>query len=622
MVHRNEISNSASGKTTHAPLFICISLVLVTLAIFWQTRHHGFLNYDDPYYVSGNEIVQKGLTREGTVWAFTRLTGQGTYWHPVTWLSHMLDCELWGVHAGRHHLVTAVLHSLNAVLLFLLLRKLTGALWRSAVVAALFAWHPLQVDSVAWLAERKNILSTLFLILTLFAYSRYVEFRDRRETPGPARGFVWYAITLFLFGIGLMCKPMLVTLPCVLLLLDFWPLKRIDFSLPLSKVRSLVVEKLPFFVFSALSSFITIAAHKQLDLVVSTEELSWAHRLTNAMVAYGLYLGKTIWPSHLAIYYPIPAKWPLWQLVLTVSALLSVSILALRSLRSRPWLMIGWLWFLGTMVPVIGLVQVNDQAMADRFAYVPLIGIFLALVWGGTELLARFKSRPVVIACVASITLAAYAVTAWKQTGHWKSSETVFGHALRVTQGNYVAHNNLARDLMEQGRADEALHHFEEVIKLKYYTAIAHNNIGIAKARRGDLDGAMKSFQEALASDPKHPDVHANMGLAYMHQGRFAEALSHLSEAVRLNPKHAEAHSNLASSLEQLGRYAEAERNFRESMRLRPEQPGVHLALGRLMVRQGNNLEARRHFAEAVRLQPGLAEAEQQLERLAAMDAR
>ena len=367
----------AADSTRRNSILICALLVFGTVAVYWQVSGHEFVGYDDPLYVTANPHVQAGLTKTGLAWAFGKIAGEGTYWHPVTWMSHMLDCELFGVKPAPPHLENLFFHIVNALLLLVVLNRMTGVLWKSAVVAALFALHPLQVDTVAWVAERKNLLSTFFMLLGLLAYIRHARLRKLTS----------YIPVVICFGLGLMCKPMLVTFPLLLLLLDYWPFRRSQDE-NVSALRRLIfltVEKLPLFLMSAASGLVTIAAHDKLKLLISTEQFSLPARLANAAVSYVRYLGKTIWPSNLSVFYPYPGGWAGWEVTGAALILVTISILAVRCAKRFPYLLAGWLWFLVALLPVIGIVQAGVQSIADRFMYVPLIGLLVASVWGGAS---------------------------------------------------------------------------------------------------------------------------------------------------------------------------------------------------------------------------------------------
>lgn len=513
------LAEAAQRENAWRAILISCLLALVTVAVYWPVRHHEFLNYDDNLYVTGNEHVQAGLTMEGIRWAFAGDPDDQTYWHPITWLSHMMDFQLFGLNAGAHHLVNVFIHIAAALALFWVFWRMTGALWPSAFVAGLFALHPLQVDTVAWAAERKSALSAFFWMITLGAYGHYAR------RPSPAR----YAAVLVMFALGLMTKPMLVTLPCVLLLLDVWPLQRLDLVRKSAAARRetgteaqwqparaatlarLVGEKVPLFGLAAVSSTITLLAHQRLQLVVSTDQFPLGTRLANALVSYVRYLGKMIWPGDLAIHYPYVGDWAWWQVTGAVLLLACVTILVLWLWRTRPYLPVGWFWFVGTLVPVIGLVQVSEQSMADRFAYVPLIGCYLMLAWGVADLSAQWRHRAVLLTAAAVLVLSACAVRTASQLRHWRNSATLFAHALQVTTNNVTAHFNLGIALAEEGKAEEALTHLRSALQLKPNFAEVHGMIGRTLAAQGKWSEAVASYREALHWKPDLPEALNNL---------------------------------------------------------------------------------------------------------------
>jgi tetratricopeptide (TPR) repeat protein len=661
------------------PGFLCCVLALATLAVFLPVARHGFVNYDDSDYVSENPRVQSGLKWENVVWAFT--TGHASNWHPVTWLSHMLDSQLFGRHAGPQHLVSLGLHIANTLLLFLVLRRMTGALWRSALVAALFALHPLHVEPVAWVSERKDVLSGLFFMLTLWAYVRYAETESlkpkvqglksevgsqwpaapiqasgppviangqqttnhaSRLTPHASR---YYLLSLFLFALGLMSKPMLVTLPFVLLLLDYWPLRRLSLpilhhphtpSLPHSTAPPLrlIREKLPFFILAALSSVITFVVQRK-GGAVSTS-LSVGERIANALVSYVRYIGKMFWPTDLSILYPHPGYWPPWQVMVSAGLLLVVFFAVLLLARKRPYLAVGWLWFCGTLVPVIGLIQVGIQSLADRYTYVPLIGLFIMLAWGLDELIPHRPGRGSAVAVGAALALAACTLLTGRQIRFWRDSEALFRHAVQVTRDNYLAYNNLGFYLSGQGRTAEAMENYRLSLKInpayedalnnlgyalagqkKYAEAIplyeaalrirpnhaeVHNNLGNALSETGKIDDAIKHYLIVLQQKPDHADAHNNLGIALAMQGKLDEAIAHFHEAIRCKPGYASAHSNLGNALAVRHKLDEAIKEYRESLRLKPDEAQAHNNLANALAEQGQVEAAIPHYREALRL--------------------
>ena len=633
---------------THGELLLCLLLLAVTLAVFWQVKHYQFVNYDDDVYVTDNPHVRMGLQKEGVIWAFTAV--HAGYWIPLTWLSYMLDYEFYGLNPGGFHLTNVLLHLLNALLLYLVFRRMTGARWRSAFVAGIFALHPLQVESVAWVTERKDVLSTLFWMLTLLAYLRYAE---RPRTTG-------YFAVLTAFSLGLMAKPMLVTLPFVLFLLDFWPLHRLGPSarlpvtkpkksgksiLPRTTLSSLLWEKVPFL---ALAATAGVLAYFTQDIGGAVRTLKgWPLnlRIANVLVSYVTYLAKAIWPYRLAVFYPYPQTIPLWQAAGAGLLLVAVSILVIRARRRCPYLAVGWLWFFITLVPVIGLVQVGLQATADRFTYVPIIGLAIMVAWGVPDLLEPYRSRLVVLAVSSSIALSLLTARSWVQVQYWRNSTVLFEHALQVTHRNYLAHNNLGAALFYQGKVEEAIDHYYQAIQIRpdydrayfnlgnafaelgnidtarrYYAkapsfepAEAHNNLGRALAIQGKIEDAIANYLEALALKPDLAEAHNNLGDALARQGEFAEAIDSFSRALALDPKMAETHDNLGRALARQGRFAEAIEHFSRALALKPDFAEVHCHLGNTLARLGKLDEAVAQYTEALALKPDLAEAHNNL---------
>jgi tetratricopeptide (TPR) repeat protein len=565
-----------------------LGLAAITLALYWPVAGHDFINLDDPIYVYENPHVLHGLSREGVAWAFGRLTGEQTYWHPVTWLSLMLDSQLFGTGAGSFHLVNALFHAANAALLFWVLRRMTGACWRSALVAALFAWHPLQVDSVAWVAERKNVLSTFFWLLTLWAYACYVERaavrgqgsvvgrqesgaapHATRHTPHATglapRAWPYYGLMLACFALGLMCKPMLVTVPVVLLLLDVWPLRRFSFPRvhrsahppiqpaanpsPHSPALRLFLEKAPLFMLSAASAAITVVGHRQLGSLVAEDLLPLSARLGNALVSYVRYLEKTVWPANLAVYYPHPGTWPPGWVAGASAVLVGVSVWTVLARRRWPYLLTGWLWFLVTLLPAIGIIQASGQAMADRFVYVPLIGVFIMVAWGAADLRPRSRAGRLAQTLGAALVLGACLVATRFQLKHWQNSVTLFSRTLEVTTDNWLAHNNLGTALAAQGKVEEGAEHFRAVLQLNPACDDARNNLGRSLAERGQRDEAKAQIEAVLRRNPRHARAHRNLGYVLLAEGNITEGLFHYSLARQLQPDDAATPQDLAAVL-------------------------------------------------------------------------
>jgi len=549
---------------------ISLCLIVMTGLAFAPVSRNAFVGYDDDIYVSDNPHLRGGLTWENVRWAFSanlaEVSPNADYWIPATLVSHLLLVQLFGMHPAAHHAANVVLHAVNTVLLFLLLRRMTGALWRSALVAALFAVHPLHVESVAWVVERKDVLSTLFLMLTIRAYLWYVE----RSNP-------WrYLLVVLAFACGLMAKPMLVTLPGILLLLDYWPLGRLapghfrTWS-GSDAVWRLVWEKLPLFALAAADALITYLTTQARGVVLPLETVSLPTRMENVLLAYVRYIGKMFWPHNLAAFYPYPGSPPpLWSVAGAAVVMGGITMLVLVAGRRRPYLPVGWLWYVGSLVPVIGLVQAGEQAMADRYTYVPLIGLFVMIAWGVPDLTAGCRRQKKLLATAAAGTLAALAAATWVQAGYWRSSATLFEHALQVTTENYMAHDGLASDLAGRGRLVEAERHYREALRIKPDFAEAHNNLGVLLARQRKFDEAVAHFSQALRLRPALVRVHNNLGLALAQQGRPAEAMVQFAEAIRLIPDFAEAHNNLGLVLAQQGRLDEAIMHFSQAVRINP----------------------------------------------------
>ena len=608
---------------TNRTFWVTLLLALLALAVFWPVTRNEFTCYDDPDYVLNNPHVQTGLTWQGLVWAFGRLHTEQTYWHPLTWVSHMLDCQLFGLNPTGHHLVNLLLHTLNTVLVFLVFRRMTGAVWRCAVLAVLFALHPLQVDTVAWVAERKNLLSALFWLLTMWAYVSYAEGRRknaecRMRSPGcglepPASRIthhpsVYYLLALLFFTLGLMCKPVLVTLPFALLLLDYWPLQRLSpptLNPQPSTILSLAAEKAPFLLLALASSIITLASHRALKgMMDAAAGLPLAPRLENALVSYVRYLGKTLWPSHLAVFYPHPVSWPMWAVALSGLLLLGVSALAGGNARRRPYLLVGWFWFLGVLVPFTGVVQAGAQAMADRFAYVPLLGLFLALIWGAYDVTVRWRHRTTILCSSAVAATALCATLSRHQIGYWRDSQTLFEHAVAVTEGNDVAHYNLGVILADKGLVDEAIRHYEAAVRLSPQDGQCHDGLGYALLQKGRFTEAANQYREALRLNPADAQAHNNLGHLLVRQGQVDEAIEHLTESLRLDANKPEAHCNLGLALARRGSYPEAIEQYRVALRLEPGNAAAHAELGSLLAEHGQLNEAIGHYTQAARLTP------------------
>jgi protein O-mannosyl-transferase len=524
-------------------LGICISLAVLTWVIFGQLLQYDFINYDDPRYVYENTNITNGLTIGGIAWAFTHIHSMN--WHPLTTISHMLDCQLYGLKPGAHHFTNVLLHSIVAILLLLVLQRMTGgpsgtgSIWRSAFVAAVFAIHPLRVESVAWIAERKDVLSGVFFMLTLLTYFRYVRVRSIGH----------YLTVLFMFALGLMCKPMLVTLPFVLLVLDYWPLKRVRSQN--SELRTqrnllaLVVEKLPLVALSVVSSVVTFAAQR--GAVGWTEQLPVLARINNAVVTYAAYMWQMLWPVKLAVFYPHPeSRLPLWEIILCLLLLIGITAAAVVLRKSRPYFITGWLWYLGMLVPVIGLVQVGWQGRADRYTYLPQIGLYIAITWGIAEVTAAWRWQREILTAGTAIVIGLLSWRASVQASYWRDSETLFTHALAVTSNNDVAENNLGIVFLQKGNLDEAISLLQAAVDLRPDNSPAHENLAKALLQKGQVTDALVHYRRLLELQPDNIEVHNIVGTVLIQQGQAREAVEEWQKVLAIQPDNGNAMSNLA----------------------------------------------------------------------------
>jgi len=607
-----------AGGDAGAVIAICVALAAAVVALYAQTAGFEFVTLDDHTFIVENPPVLQGLTRDGIVWAFT--DAYYPNWHPVTWLSHMLDISLFGLQAGPQHLVSAAIHALNAVLLFLTLRYMTRALWPSALVAALFAVHPMRAESVAWLSERKDLLSGLFWILTMLAYTWYAR------RPGLGR----YALVTAALVLGLMSKTMLVSLPLILLLLDVWPLAR--WHLPGSRAPSdtpaaapaglsqLLGEKLPWFALAAVASWITVYTQQTVEAVRTTDEVPVAWRIANALISYVSYLRKTAWPSDLAGMYPHPALngTPLadaiWPAIGAALLLAAVTALCAAQAWRRPYLAVGWLWFLVALVPVIGLAQIGMQSMADRYLYLPGLGIYIILAWGGRDLAAYRPPLRVPLAAAAGLALIAYSAVSWFQIGTWRDSRTLYERAIAVTHDNYLAQAALGAWFRTQGRSDEAAQHLQEALRIRREEPFALMQYGTLLEDTGRLDEAATYHLEALRLDPGYAQALANLGVVRLRQDRLDEAEANFYAALRAKPLYPIAEGNLGAALLKQGRLDEAATHLQRSIALDPNSPEAHNNLGVVLVQQGRLREAESEFEIALRIKPGHANAVRNLQ--------
>jgi protein O-mannosyl-transferase len=581
---------------------LAISLVAVTVILYLPVRNYPFIGFDDPGYVTENPRVTGGLTWGSIRWALT--SGYFANWHPLTWISHMVDVQLFGMNGGAHHVTNLVLHVANTLLLFVVLFKMTGAVGRSAFVAALFAVHPMHVESVAWVSERKDVLSTAFWLLTMWAYLVYT-----RKPQFPR-----YTLVLVLFALGLMSKPMLVTLPCALLLLDVWPLRRaVIGQSPRSVWLRLVYEKIPLFALAAASSVITYLVQRNSGAVESLNVVPLSVRIANAILAYWMYVQKLVAPRGLGILYPYPSNLFVGTVAAALAAVIAVSVAVALSVRTRPYLLVGWLWFVGTLVPVIGIVQVGKQPMADRYSYIPSIGLFVLVAWGAVDLLHRIRVPRVLSPVLSVITVGVYTAVAQRQLEYWRLSSELWKHTIAVTGENYLAENNLGWDLDREHKPTEAIPHYLEAIRLSPRFTGGHANLALVLAEVGRTDEAIEQFREVLKIEPKNHLAYLHMGFALSREGRSDEALSSFAEAIRLKPDYVEAHNGLGLVLARKGDADGAIREYREALRLMPTFAEAHSNLGAALASQGKLDEAIAQFSEAIRQKPDLVDAHNNL---------
>jgi len=613
--HRRDSGTSA---------MIVLGLVLAAVAVYYQVSGHAFISFDDNLYVTANAHVQQGITGRGIVWAFG--FSESTYWHPLTWLSHMLDVELFDLDSGWHHVMNLLFHVANSILLFMALTMATGSHWKSAFVAALFALHPVNVDTVAWVAERKNLLSTSFWMLTIIAYVHYV----RRPTISR------YSAVVLVFVLGLLAKPMLVTLPFVLLLLDFWLLSRIAAVPGLktgtisqfeeAKVSRLVAEKLPLLGLALLSVAVSSISIKAGGMIVTQELVPLSIRVKNAFVSYPMYLGKLFWPTDLTFFYPYPEAVPMWQVAGALLVVLAITLAAAWSFRRAPWFIVGWLWFLGTLVPVLGLVQGGLwPAIAERWAYVPSVGIFMVAAWGVPHLVGMARVSRTALPVTAGVVIVACMVLTWQQARVWKDDFTLFSHGVAVNPNNYVAQVNLGCTLARNGKYADAISRFQEALRVYPADTLALTGMARAHEAQGEYVKAAEYYLQALRYKPDDPEIRSGLAMLYAETGQEDKAIDLYTRMLEHDPSHAGAEYGLGVLYAKKGDTVRAEEHLRRSLRLDPSDAEVHSSLGVVLMNQGRVRDAERHFAEAARIDPEseeiqgyLAQARRQREKIEA----
>lgn len=579
-------------KPSSSKLFglTCLVLALGTLALYWPTFHYPFINFDDNDYITNNPMVKAGLTWKGVVWAFNGI--HEANWHPLTWLSLMLDYQFFGLHAGGFHFVNVLFHTANALLLFAFLRSTTGANWRSAVVAALFAWHPQHVESVAWISERKDVLSAFFWLLTMLTYARYARnpsghgmratndssIEQHRVTSHP---WLWYALAVLFCACAMLSKPMAVTLPFALLLLDVWPLKRIELTaFPIRNWKRLLLEKIPFYLLCVGVCAMTVIAQHGPGAVSSVD---FSSRLGNVPVAYARYLSKMFWPVDLSIIYPYVYKWPLLLITGSGVLLLLISALTVIFFKKHTWPAIGWFWFLGTLVPAIGIVQVGAQSMADRYAYIPSIGVFIVVVWGVTELCVRRTNGKFILTLIGGCAIIGYALTASVQITYWRSTESLFVHALQVTRNNYVANNALGKTLEMAGHYEQAKRFYEEAVHIQPRYAVSQFNLGILLITLGQKTEALPHLIAAAELAPNDAEAQFNLGIFYLQDQKWSKAAEYFAATIKLQPNLAVAHYRYGQALVHLEKFSAAADQFREALHLQPDNANAKKALNALL---------------------------------------
>ena len=567
------------------PVLICLALAILMVITFWQLKDCGFINFDDPLYVYENAYVQSGLNWNSIGQAFSsELVKIGAFWHPVTWLSLMMDYQIFGLNPQGFHLMNLLFHVMSTILLFLILSRMTKKLWPSAFVAALFAIHPLHVESVAWIAERKDVLSTFFWMLTMGAYTYYVEHP----------GFRRYFLVLLFFVLGLMAKPMLVTLPFVLLLLDYWPLQRFGEIKPAepeykwSLIYPLLREKVPFFVLAILSSVVTYVAEQKGGAVRSFEAFPLGVRIGNAFISYITYIGKMIWPSNLVVLYPHPGGLIPWQVFGSVLLLIAITVAVIWRVKRSPYLATGWLWYLGTLVPVIGIVQVGIHAMADRYTYIPLIGLFIMVAWGVPDLLKKWNYRKEILLTLSALSILCLSIITWAQVGYWQNNFTLFDHTLKVTDNNWLIYHNRGAAYGRLGNYGKAIEDCDRTIEINPGYAEAYLNRGAAYAHLGNHKQAIKDYSEAIRLKVDSDKNYYDRGTLYAKDGQYQLAIEDFNQALRLKPNYTKAYNNRGLTYMQMGIYQKALEDFNEAIRLKSDYTDAYNNRASVYLTQGN----------------------------------
>ncbi|MGA2070259.1 MAG: tetratricopeptide repeat protein [Sedimentisphaerales bacterium] len=589
-------------------VLICIVLAGACFGVFWQVRNFEFTNYDDYAYITENPHFSHGLNRDDIIWAFT--TPNIGNWLPLTWLSLMLDSQLFGLDPGRMHLVNLLWHIANTLLLFAILKKMTGSLWRSAFVAAAFALHPMHVESVAWVIERKDVLSTFFFMLTVAAYAGYVR----------SGGLFRYLLTILLFVFGLLAKPMLIMLPFVLLLLDYWPLERIrrqrtedrrqraeDSSQKLSVLR-LIAEKVPFFALAVIWSVITFLAQRGSGSVSGISKLPLIYRIANSFLSYARYIGKMFWPHNLSAFYPLDiVSVPIWRIALCVLLVLVITIFVVRFGRKQRYLPVGWFWFAVTLIPVIGIVQSGAQGYADRYTYIPYIGLFIVIAWGLPELLSKWRYRKIGLSIAAAVVLTALGIVAFKQTGYWKNSYILFTHSIEVTQNNFIAYSCLGKNFYDHGEIALAIEQYKKALKITPHDWKILDNLGGVLANNGNFEEAKEYLRQAIKIKPDFANPYNSMGFIMRKQNNNRQAIEYLYTAIKLKPDLAGAYSNLGLAMQTEGNYDEAIKNLSRAVQLQPDEIKPRNDLANALILSGRINDAVEQLRGTIKMRPDSA---------------
>jgi len=587
----------SNNKKPYNNLLICLFLITAILISYWPLMYNDFVEFDDQEYITENSNVQKDFSIKSIKWAFT--TFHAANWHPVTWLSHMADYRLYGLNAKGHHITSLLLHILNTLLLFQILAKLTNSICKSALVAALFALHPLHVESVAWIAERKDVLSTFFGMLSIAAYIRYV---NNLRMP-------YYFLTFLLLCIGLMAKPMLVTLPFILLLMDFWPLRRfIKTPFPYAKKQSfnkLVYEKIPLFIPVIISCVLTFIAQHKAGAVKSLDIYPFYIRLANALFAYVKYIYKAIWPDNLAFFYPHAYNYiAMWEIIGVIIVISLAVLISIHAADKHPYFLFGLFFYLITLIPVIGIIQVGSQSMADRYTYIPLTGIFIIIAWAASDFFAKFKYQNIVFTIFSCILIISCIGATNIQVRHWQNSLSLFKHALNVTSNNWKAHHGYGLALYNKNKVEEAIFHYKETIKINPYYARVYNSLGSAVFKKGNIEESIFHYKKALSLNPNSASIYNNLGTVLIKKGNINKAYNCFLKALEINPEKEQIHHNLANAFYVHRKYKKAIFHYKQAIKINPQYTTAHYNLGILFAKQKNIKKAAHHFLKTIKLKP------------------